>query len=59
MGFINPVLYANPSALNDITKGSNPGCGTKGFKAVKGWDPLTGLGTPNYVQLLSVFMALP
>lgn len=24
VGFINPVLYANPSALNDITSGSDP-----------------------------------
>jgi hypothetical protein len=23
------------------------------------WDPVTGLGTPNYPKLLSVFMALP
>lgn len=46
VGFINPVLYANPWVLNDITNGSNPGCGTNGFTAVKGWDPVTGLGTP-------------
>ncbi|KAK4897639.1 hypothetical protein LTR27_004785 [Elasticomyces elasticus] len=46
VGFLNPVLYANPWALNDITNGSNPGCGTNGFTAVKGWDPVTGLGTP-------------
>ena len=26
------------AALNDITKGSNPGCGTEGFPAVTGWD---------------------
>ena len=43
MGFINPVLYANPSALNDITKGNNPGCLTSGFSAVSGWDPVTGM----------------
>jgi tripeptidyl-peptidase-1 len=59
VGFINPVLYANPSALNDITKGNNPGCGTNGFSAVRGWDPLTGLGTPNYPKLLKIFLALP
>jgi tripeptidyl-peptidase I len=44
VGFINPVLYANPWALNDIKNGSNPGCGTNGFSAVNGWDPVTGLG---------------
>lgn len=59
IGFINPVLYANPGALNDVTSGDNPGCGTSGFSAVKGWDPVTGLGTPNYPKLLSTFLALP
>ena len=58
IGFINPVLYANPGALNDITAGRNPGCGTNGFEAVKGWDPVTGLGTPDFAKLLKVFLAL-
>lgn len=44
IGFINPALYANPSMLNDITSGGNQGCGTPGFTAVPGWDPVTGLG---------------
>ncbi|KAE8444410.1 hypothetical protein EG329_000610 [Mollisiaceae sp. DMI_Dod_QoI] len=44
VGFINPALYANPRMLNDITNGTNPGCGTQGFSAVNGWDPVTGLG---------------
>ncbi|KAF7979708.1 hypothetical protein HWV62_41050 [Athelia sp. TMB] len=51
LGFLNPLLYANPSALNDITTGSNPGCNTNGFSAAAGWDPVTGLGTPNYAKL--------
>jgi len=59
VGFVNPTLYKNPSALHDITVGSNPGCNTTGFPAAKGWDPVTGLGTPNYPALLEVFMALP
>ena len=59
LGFLNPSLYKNPSMLNDITNGSNPGCGTKGFSAVKGWDPATGLGTPNYPKMLEYFMSLP
>ena len=59
VGFLNPTLYANPTALNDITLGDNQGCGTQGFRAVLGWDPLTGLGTPNYPKLLEAFMALP
>lgn len=44
VGFINPVLYANPDALNDVVNGTNPGCGTAGFDAAPGWDPVTGLG---------------
>ncbi|TVY34558.1 Tripeptidyl-peptidase [Lachnellula subtilissima] len=58
VGFINPTVYANPSAFNDITSGGNEGCGTDGFTAVEGWDPVTGLGTPNYPKLLAAFMAL-
>ena len=30
VGFINPVLYENPGALNDITVGTNPGVGRAG-----------------------------
>lgn len=59
VGFVNPTLYKNPGAMHDITMGTNPGCGTDGFTAAKGWDPLTGLGTPNYPKLLKVFMAMP
>ncbi|EAW16248.1 S53 family peptidase [Aspergillus fischeri NRRL 181] len=59
VGFVNPVLYAHPEVFNDITQGSNPGCGTQGFSAAKGWDPVTGLGTPNYPALLDLFMSLP
>ncbi|KIK66624.1 hypothetical protein GYMLUDRAFT_257458 [Collybiopsis luxurians FD-317 M1] len=42
LGFLNPFLYANPGAFFDITTGSNPG-----------WDPVTGLGTPNFANLLA------
>ncbi|PQE15128.1 Pro-kumamolisin protein [Rutstroemia sp. NJR-2017a BVV2] len=59
VGFVNPALYANPGVMNDITTGTNPGCGTKGFEAVPGWDPLTGMGTPNYPAMLDMFMKLP
>ncbi|KAF7973164.1 hypothetical protein HWV62_15843 [Athelia sp. TMB] len=54
LGFINPLLYAHPEALNDITTGSNPGCGTDGFPAASGWDPVTGLGTPNFDKLKAI-----
>ncbi|RPD78397.1 subtilisin-like protein [Lentinus tigrinus ALCF2SS1-7] len=54
LGFLNPFLYKfGPGALNDITQGNNPGCGTDGFAAAEGWDPITGLGTPDFAKLLS------
>lgn len=59
LGFLNPALYANPDILNDITTGSNPGCNTTGFAASVGWDPVTGLGTPNYPKMLEFFLQLP
>ena len=58
VGFINPTLYANPDALNDITSGGNQGCGTPGFTATTGWDPVTGLGTPNFPKLVAKFLTL-
>ncbi|KAF9009886.1 family S53 protease-like protein [Cyathus striatus] len=52
LGFLNPFLYSTgASALNDITTGDNPGCNTNGFPAKAGWDPVTGLGTPNFAKL--------
>ncbi|KAI0506816.1 subtilisin-like protein [Xylaria bambusicola] len=51
LGFVNPILYAHPEVFNDVTEGSNPGCDTVGFKASKGWDPVTGLGSPNFAKL--------
>lgn len=58
VGFINPVLYAHPEAFNDIKSGNNPGCGTPGFEAVEGWDPVTGLGTPRFPKLLEIYLDL-
>ncbi|KAK4554593.1 Tripeptidyl-peptidase sed1 [Recurvomyces mirabilis] len=58
VGFVNPTLYSNPGVLHDITTGSNPGCGEAGFTCAKGWDPVTGLGTPNYPAMLTLFMGL-
>lgn len=59
LGFLNPTLYAHPEVLNDITNGTNPACGEGGFSAVKGWDPVTGLGTPNYPRMLKLALSLP
>ncbi|KAF5333534.1 hypothetical protein D9611_002701 [Ephemerocybe angulata] len=56
LGFLNPVLYQKGYAgLNDITGGhTNPGCGTTGFNSTEGWDPITGLGTPDFVKLKAI-----
>ncbi|KAH9070673.1 subtilisin-like protein [Lactarius deliciosus] len=55
LGFLNPWLYGTASqGFNDITSGSNPGCGTGGFSAVPGWDPVTGIGTPDFQRLLGM-----
>ena len=41
LGFLNPFLYGLAVVgMNDITSGSNPGCKTEGFSAIKGWDPV-------------------
>ena len=58
LGFLNPFLYSTGVAgLTDITKGSSEGCSDKasgvGFTAVKGWDPVTGLGSPVFQKLLT------
>ncbi|KAI0284759.1 subtilisin-like protein [Russula brevipes] len=55
LGFLNPLIYSSASkGFNDITSGSNPGCGTQGFSAIDGWDPVTGLGTPDFLKLQGI-----
>ncbi|KAH9173783.1 peptidase S8/S53 domain-containing protein [Lactarius sanguifluus] len=55
LGFLNPWLYGGGlNGLNDIVSGSNPGCNTDGFSAVVGWDPVTGLGTPDFLRLMHI-----
>tara|TARA_Y100001970_G_C14246097_1_gene868353 strand:+ start:3012 stop:4583 length:1572 start_codon:yes stop_codon:yes gene_type:complete len=58
LGFLNPLLYKmwsdDRTIFTDITKGNNwctemQCCSPNlGFEATKGWDPVTGLGTPNF-----------
>merc|ERR1711981_520703 len=56
LGFVNPLLYKNPDAFNDITKGNNAiGNNAKsGWKCTEGWDAVTGLGTPQFTKLQNV-----
>ncbi|KAI0277733.1 subtilisin-like protein [Russula brevipes] len=55
LGFLNPLIYdKGVKGFNDITSGSNPGCGTPGFAATAGWDPVTGLGTPDFSKLQGI-----
>ena len=49
-GYINPKLYATPSALSDITAGNNGA-----FSASAGWDACTGLGSPNGAAVADAF----
>merc|ERR1712046_361398 len=55
MGFLNPFIYQNPDVFNDVTQGANPGAktGVKGFTALPGWDAATGMGTPNFEEMLA------
>lgn len=65
LGFINPALYklANSSTyttdFHDITNGDNTNhdANVPGYPATQGWDPVTGLGTPNAAKLIPDLIA--
>jgi tripeptidyl-peptidase-1 len=62
IGWLNPLLYQYADRFaNDITVGDNfcvasqddnPVCCEQGFKAARGWDPVTGLGSVDFDKLL-------
>ena len=67
LGFLNPFLYQyGYKGLTDIVDGKSTGCGEfsgakspipdAGWSAAKGWDPVTGLGTPNFPTLLNLII---
>jgi tripeptidyl-peptidase-1 len=62
MGYLNPWLYKNPSAFTDITVGNSSvgrygeSLGKHGWLCAKGWDPVTGLGTPIFSKMLAAAM---
>jgi subtilase family serine protease len=67
LGFINTALYklaasgAYAQDFHDIVVGNNTvnlhGVQVQGYPAVQGWDPVTGLGTPNAEKLLPDLIA--
>lgn len=55
VGFINPTLYAGQEAgFNDITSGNNDDANLGYYSAQAGWDPCTGLGSPNGNAILQL-----
>ena len=65
LGFINPALYKLSTSatyqrdFHDVTNGNNSNlqAGVQGYQAVAGWDPVTGLGTPNAENLVPDLIA--
>lgn len=67
LGFLNPTLYKLAASgsyaqdFHDITQGNNTqdvnGTTVPGYAAVQGWDPITGLGSPNAEKLLPALIA--
>ena len=69
LGFLNPWLYSSGyKGLTDIVNGGSTGCTGKdiysglptplvpyaSWNATKGWDPVTGLGTPIFLKLVDL-----
>lgn len=55
LGFLQPQIYAAAaSGFHDITQGNNGN-----YQAGPGWDPCTGLGSPNGAALLQALSAGP
>ena len=62
-GLLNPLLYRmssdEPSTFHDIVLGDNKGSDTcDGYYTAKGWDPVTGLGSPSFPQMLKYITRL-
>jgi len=53
IGFLNPTIYAKAeNGFHDITEGKNGA-----YSAGPGWDPCTGLGSPDGTELSQIFAA--
>ena len=64
LGQINPTLYSLADGSNyghyfyDVTTGNNQADPSiPGYPATRGWDPVTGLGTPNAANLVPALAA--
>jgi subtilase family serine protease len=65
LGFINPTLYKLAASstysqdFHDITAGNNnyPPTHVQGYSTAKGWDPVTGLGSPDAEKLIPDLIA--
>ena len=64
LGLINPTLYSLASGPNygtyfyDVTTGNNQADpDVTGYPATTGWDPVTGVGTPNAAALVPALAA--
>jgi subtilase family serine protease len=64
LGQINPTLYSLANSANygsdffDVTTGNNQANpSVPGFPATTGWDPVTGLGTPDAANLVPALAA--
>ena len=55
LGFLNPLLYSNGRGryLKDVLYGSDPGCGTNGFRAKFGWDPVRSTALVSFFWVIS------
>jgi len=66
LGFLNPLLYQmaeeQPQSFKPIVLGNNKGTiGVEckyGYGNSWGWSPTTGLGTPNYAEMLAYIQSL-
>ena len=59
LGFLNPFIYQHATRFNDVVQGNNAAGQSYGFQAAPGWDPATGVGTPDYEQLAAAVDLLP
>jgi tripeptidyl-peptidase-1 len=71
LGFINPLIYEyGPTDFGNITKGVSYGCGARDEpgeppnlplmmgNCTTGWDPVTGMGTPDFEKLREIVLGL-